>query len=242
MNRQALPNLELRQSCDISPTDSIADNGAPVWEKDEGGYAIGATGAHNQSNGGIALGYRHDQTGALQPGTPDATLWATGDRLSSSSSSDDASSAQDQADVHGLQGNDVSLLRPLNVPPTQSYFIDYDGKFGDARKNGHMGDVEIWQSDGGQVPQPENDLVAESGSENWPADGFAPPGDSAPPDITTEFPPPETAFSTNLKLTKRAVFKKCKASRTAGNAAIRFASGIPDLTLMSARSRSPNAL
>ena len=48
-------------------------------------------------------------------------------------------------DVHGLQGNDVSLVRPQNEPPFTSYFVDYDGQFGDTEKAGHVGDVEIWQ-------------------------------------------------------------------------------------------------
>lgn len=194
-----------------SRTDSADSSATPVWTRDDDGYAIGTSGMNNQSNGGIALGYQHDRSGALQRGTPDATLWATGDRLLSSGTTVDAASDQGRPDVHGLQGNDVSLLRPLNTPPNQSYFIDYDGKFGDPEKSGHMGDVEIWQSDDGQLPRPENDLLAGSGSENWPTDGFAPPSDSVPPDITTEFPPPQTAFSANLRLTKRAVFKTCKA-------------------------------
>ncbi len=194
-----------------SRTDSAGSNGAPVWTRDEDGYAIGKSGAHNQSNGGIALGFQHSQTGALQPGTPDATLWVTGDRLLQSGASQDAASAREQADVHGLQGNDVSLLRPQNTPPSQSYFVDYDGKLGDPDKSGHLGDVEIWQSGDAQVPSASEDLLAAPGAEDWPIAGFTPPGDSVPPDVPTEFPPPQIEFNANLKLTKRAVFKKCKA-------------------------------
>ncbi|MEM7636169.1 MAG: hypothetical protein AAF299_16510 [Pseudomonadota bacterium] len=194
-----------------SRTDSADSNDTPVWTRDEDGYAIGTSGMNNQSNGGIALGYQHDQSGALQRGTPDATLWATGDRLLSSGSTVDAASDQGRPDVHGLQGNDVSLLRPLNTPPNQSYFIDYDGKFGDPEKSGHMGDVEIWQSDDGQSLQPDNDLLASPGDESWPVARFEPPLDRVPPDIPPEFPPPGTAFKINLKLTKWAVFKNCKA-------------------------------
>lgn len=188
--------------------------GGPVWTRDEDGYAIGTSGINNQSNGGIALGYQHDQSGTLQRSRPDATLWATGDRLLSSGSPVDAASAQGDPDVHGLQGNDVSLLRPLNTPPNQSYFIDYDGEFGDPEKSGHMGDVEIWQSDGGQIPHSDNELIASPGAEDWPVAGFEPPLDVVPPGIPPEFPPPEVAFKTNLKLTKRAVFKKCTAIAT----------------------------
>ena len=50
-----------------------------------------------------------------------------------------------RAIIHGLQGNDRSLIRPDNEPPFNSYFVDYDGKFDEPEKQGHVGDVEIWQ-------------------------------------------------------------------------------------------------
>lgn len=194
-----------------SRTDTTGSDDTPVWTKDADGYAIGTSAENNQSNGGIALGYQHDQSGALLRGNADATLWATGDQLRSGAPSGVTASAEERPDVHGLQGNDVSLLRPLNVPPTQSYFVDYDGKFGDPEKTGHMGDVEIWQSDDGQTPQSDNDLLAAPEAEGWPIAGFEPPGDRQPPDWQEKFPPPGSEFNANLKLTKRAVSKTCKA-------------------------------
>jgi hypothetical protein len=40
-------------------------------------------------------------------------------------------------------------VRPANVPPLQTYFVDYDDKFADADARGHMGDVAIWRICGG---------------------------------------------------------------------------------------------
>ena len=34
-------------------------------------------------------------------------------------------------------------VRPANVPPLATYFVDYDDKFDDAAARGHMGDIAI---------------------------------------------------------------------------------------------------
>ena len=159
-----------------------------VWAPDRDEYAIGLQPEHRFAAGGIALGYRHDATGALRGGTCGSTLWSTGDRLTQSTTPADG--APPAFDVHGLQGNDVSLVRPQNVPPTASYFIDYDTFFGDAVKAGHVGDVEIWQPCGGP------DFAAPQGGFLPP--GYVPPGEVPPP----TFPDPEYPFNTNLELRK----------------------------------------
>lgn len=171
----------------------------PAWVQDGQDYAIGTAPGHHQSNGGIALGYAHDETGDLRADQPDATLWTTGDRLLAS----DPATDETAADVHGLQGNDVSLTRPSNVPPAQSYFIDYDGLLGDYEKTGHMGDVEIWQSD--------DDAVASVEAETPMPPGYEVPAATPPPGVPTEFVPHDPPFTTNLKLIKQAVYKTCQA-------------------------------
>src|SRR5262249_45608683 len=45
--------------------------------------------------------------------------------------------------VNGLQGNALDLVRPANVPPLATYFVDYDDRFEDAAARGHMGDIAI---------------------------------------------------------------------------------------------------
>jgi len=165
---------------------------ASVWSPERDEYAVGLQAEHRFSAGGIALGYRHDEQGSLRAGTCGTTLWSTGDRLAKSGAP--GSDGQPGFDIHGLQGHDVSLTRPDHVPPTRSYFADYDQFLGDPEKAGHVGDVEIFQPCGG----PD---FAEGGDGGYLPPGYWPPGGSAPP----EFPPPQYPFNTNLELTKHAV-------------------------------------
>ncbi len=180
---------------------SDEDGQDPIWVKDGDGYAIGA-GTGDQSNGGIALGFGHDDAGGLLTDKPDAMLWTTGDRLSSGDPSDGVT------DVNGLQGNDVSLLRPLQDATKQSYFIDYDGVLGDGPKASPMGDVEIWQPIEETVALVDEAAPAVQEDLQYPL-GFEPPGDMPPEDFPPDSTTPQFPFNTNLKLTKRAVFKNC---------------------------------
>jgi hypothetical protein len=165
-------------------TDDPSEPGA--WIQEE--YAIGLPPAHRNASGGIALGYGHDKSGMARRGICNQTLWSTGDNLRNNAALADQLGDEGPLDIHGLQGNDVSLVRPQNVPPTHSYFIDYDGQFGDTEKAGHVGDVEIWQpcegspEFGGLFP-------------GYPPLGYLPPDDDVPPGKRR----------TNLRLDKRAV-------------------------------------
>ena len=162
-----------------------------VWAPDADEYAIGMRPEFRFADGGIALGYAHDrETGALVPGTCNATLWSTGSRLRSSENPDAVDDGSGPADVHGLQGNDASLVRPQNVPPAQAYYVDYDGLFGDPEKAGHLGDVAIWQPCSG---------------ESFEMRGELPPGFFVPGvEVHIPFPPPH-GHPTNLRLHKRAI-------------------------------------
>ncbi len=171
----------------LEAPDDPATPGA--WAPDADEYAIGMRPEFRNADGGIALGYAHDpETGAPVPGSCNATLWSTGSRLRSSENPDAVDDGSGEADVHGLQGNDASLVRPQNVPPTQAYYIDYDGLFGDGAKSGHMGDVAIWQPcEGFEI---RGDLPP----------GFYPPGGI----IVIDWPDPH-GHPTNLRLRKRAI-------------------------------------
>lgn len=146
-------------------------------------YAIGLPAEHRHSNGGITLGFDYDQTGMLKIGSCGTFLWTTGERLRAGefAQGDAEGDPAANADVHGLQGNAISLVRPQNVPPMTTYFTDYDSFFGDAEKAGHMGDVEIWQPCDGY---PGLQTFGE-----YPP-GWLPPGD-IPPEFPPEFPDPE---------------------------------------------------
>ena len=171
------------------------------WVADPDTYAIGLPVEHRHSNGGISLGFPYDDTGMIKTGSCGEFLWTTGERLRAGefAQGDGEGDPAANADVHGLQGNAISMVRPENVPPMTSYFTDYDSFFGDAEKAGHMGDVEIWQPcDGVEAPQ-------FGGLPPWwgeiPED---PPGELPP-----EWIPPEFPYETNLELTKWSDPKAC---------------------------------
>ncbi len=166
------------------------------WEPEPDEYAIGMPPEHIRSEGGVALGYAHDETGAQRTGACNTMLWSTGHRLRPGASAEAAGGVLEN-DVHGLQGNDASLVRPQNAPPTQSYFADYDGFFGDAAKSGHMGDVEIWQPCEG-VSTPNYGALPP---------GLLPPLLDPPGDYPPEFPGGD--YETNLRLKKWADPKTC---------------------------------
>ncbi len=109
-------------------------------------YAVGLKGDNRNTAGGVALGYGYKKDGGLDYSACEATLWTTGESL-----------LQDQtraikvekvpgfatSAIDGLQGTDITLVRPDNVPPENARFVDYDGKYVDNGYRGHLGDVEI---------------------------------------------------------------------------------------------------
>lgn len=122
------------------------------WVGEPEDYAIGFPGNHRNASGGVALGYGYKDSpdGGLGFGSCEGTLWSTGDALR-----DNPVHAARLADggplnVHGLQGNALDLVRPKNVPPFDSYYVDFDGQFEDPQASGHVGDVEIPRKCGGK--------------------------------------------------------------------------------------------
>ncbi len=164
-------------------------NGMWIQERDE--YAIGFPNDYRNASGGVALGYAHDETGTVRRGACNSMVWSTGDNLRNNAALAAKLADEGPVDIHGLQGNDVTLVRPQNEPPFQSYFVDYDGQFGDAEKAGHVGDVEIWQPCEG-APGFTELVPGYPPFGYWTAGGgfWVPPGDDVP---------------TNLKLEKKAV-------------------------------------
>ncbi len=156
-------------------------------------YAIGFRPDGLNSDGGVALGYDFDEQGLPRQGVCNEYLWTTGDSLRDNPALAAELAAGGPATVHGLQGNHISLVRPANDPPFQSYFTDYDGQFNDPQNQGHMGDVETVQPCQGGY-------------------GYYIPPYFPPPDYT---PPPAGGF--NLRLDKQATPKTCDVTATGFN-------------------------
>jgi len=142
-------------------------NGQWIQQADE--YAIGFPPNHRNTSGGVAL-------------SCDNVLWTTGDNLRN----DPMLAGSGELVVHGLQGNKVSLVRPRNVPPWASWFVDYDSLYGDDTKSGHVGDVELYRDCNGT-------------QDDWPGWEPLPPDWTFPPTWT---PPPWWPPTPDLEIEK----------------------------------------
>jgi hypothetical protein len=105
-----------------------------TWQPVPDEYAIGFPLQNRNGNGGVAIGYDYDPTGRFGRSCG-GFLWSTGEQLLGGSPA-----------VNGLQGNGIDLVRPANVPPRQSYFVDYDDRTDDPTVRGYLGDIAIARS------------------------------------------------------------------------------------------------
>jgi hypothetical protein len=116
-------------------------------------YPIGFPAAERNTNGGVALGYGYDQRGVIRGDACERMLWSTGELLRLNPRYATRLKPGGPEIVQGLQGSDIGVVRPANVPPFKSYFLDFDGQFVDAGFSGHMGDVAIWSDCSRQMAQ-----------------------------------------------------------------------------------------
>ena len=93
--------------------------------------------------GGIALSYGYDVSGNADIGKCRETLWTTGGHLREGDDKDRAAKGGART-VHGLQGNNKSDIRPGNVPPYETWFVDDPGFFDDANVYGRIGSIAIY--------------------------------------------------------------------------------------------------
>jgi hypothetical protein len=144
-----------------------------TWVAEPQSYAIGLASEGTAASGGLALGYGYNEAVGDFSGACGAWVWATGDQLRNNP--DLAPPVEGPMQVSGLQGMIKSAVRPLNDPPTESFFTDYDGDTADASASqaGHVGSVAIWQVCEGPSAPTVPDLE--------PADDIPPP-DYVPPE------------------------------------------------------------
>ncbi|WP_119391985.1 hypothetical protein [Taklimakanibacter lacteus] len=171
-----------------------------IWVPIPDEYAVGFPPDHRNTSGGVALGYGYDQAGAIRPGACDMTVWMSGDSL------------LDNPVTHGLQGSDRALTRPDNEPPAKSYFVGYDGRSGDPRQQGHVGDVEIWQPCEERAGIDTYSPVADLPPDFVPP-LYVPPGEIPPDGWQPEDTPPVGTpdWTYNLRLDKKTVPDACVA-------------------------------
>lgn len=117
------------------------------WIEEADEYAIGFRGELRNANGGVAINYDYTGDNYLDTARCGGYLWATGEQLRNPQepAMQDVLSAAGALEINGLQGNDLRLVRPQNVPPFTAYYADFDGETGDADSFAHMGDVEAFR-------------------------------------------------------------------------------------------------
>ncbi|MBZ9816328.1 hypothetical protein LB552_21720 [Mesorhizobium sp. CA7] len=145
-----------------------------AWVEVPQEYAVGFPQGNRQSAGGVDLQYRYDAEGNLDTSVCTDTVVNTGDKLRDNPELAERLAAGGPLAVHGVQLTPSALVKPANVPPFGSWFVDFDGYFEDPDVQGHVGDVRVWRPCEGRAGY----------YEEIPGGGYLPP--FYPP----EFPPP----------------------------------------------------
>ncbi|WP_165349938.1 MULTISPECIES: hypothetical protein [unclassified Mesorhizobium] len=144
-----------------------------VWVEEPQEYAIGFPQGNRQSAGGVDLQYGYDADGNLDTSVCTDTLVNTGDRLRDNPELAERLAAGGPFAVHGVQVTPNAQVKPANMPPFGSWFVDFDGFFEDSDVEGHVGDVRVWRPCEGRAGYYEEI-----------------PGGYLPPFYPPEFPPP----------------------------------------------------
>jgi hypothetical protein len=129
------------------PVNTAPSTPGPSWQPVPDEYAIGFPRDLRNGNGGVAIGYSYTPNGVINRSACGGFLWSTGEQLRVTTGQALAGqlAAGGPAIVNGLQGNAIEGVRPANVPPLATYFVDYDDQFADPAARGHMGDIAIWR-------------------------------------------------------------------------------------------------
>lgn len=141
-----------------------------AWVEVPQEYAVGFPQNNRQSAGGLDLQYGYDAEGNLDTGVCTDTLVDTGDKLR------DNPELAEQLAAGGplaVQITPTALVKPANMPPFGSWFVDFDNYFEDPEVEGHVGDVEVWRPCEGRAGYYEQV-----------------PGGYLPPFYPPDFPPP----------------------------------------------------
>jgi uncharacterized repeat protein (TIGR01451 family) len=114
------------------------------WKMVPEEYAVGFAGNHRNTNGGVALGYGYDASGASASNACEFSLWTTGQNLRNAPALKDRLDPGGPLVVHGVQGLPASPVRDTNTPPWLSYSVPFADEPSDPRAAGHMGSIRIY--------------------------------------------------------------------------------------------------
>ena len=105
-----------------------------LWQIPPEEYAVGNGTDNRSSSGGVALEYSFNADGTIDTNACSGTIVASADALGP------------ERAVHGVQLNAVGLVRPANVPPNESAFVNWKPVLDDAQARGYAGGVAVLHS------------------------------------------------------------------------------------------------
>jgi hypothetical protein len=156
--------------------------GAEKWSADVQEFSVGAAAGNNAGSGGVALGHAYGADGSIDFSQCNATLATTGDTL--------VEPFSDERVVHGVQVNSAELARPTNTPPTQSVFVDFDGRLGNKQERGHVGAALAVQNCAAPPPiEGEPPIAGGPPVDSGGGGGGGAPGEAGAPPAGGEQPP-----------------------------------------------------
>ena len=151
-----------------------------LWASEPDEYAVSEATGHRGSTGGLAVHYTYTADGAADLASCGGTVVMSADAFGP------------EFQARGLQLSDVGAVRPLNVPPKQSLFVDVSPGLSDPAFKGHAGGVASFQDCSGAGDFPP---VAGGGETSFPpvTDGGGGNGTTFPP-VTDGGVAPNPAF------------------------------------------------
>ena len=115
---------------------------AALWKPAPQEYAVSHGKEHRFASGGLALQYAYGADGAAVMSTCRGSVVMSADSLGP------------QQSAHGLQLNGIDLVRPANVPPNESVFVNWDPRQNDAAVRGIAGGIAVLQICADDAAQP----------------------------------------------------------------------------------------
>jgi hypothetical protein len=170
----------------------VPDNPATpdAWVPQPQEYAIGFSDSQKGAAGGVSQAHAYRSDGTVDLTSCEGTLVSTGNALASG------------PPLHGAQLNAIDAVLPKNVPPSETAFIDFDGKPDEASGRGLVGDIEAVRNCSGTSGQGYPPVAAEPGLPPVvsggagpggfpPVVGEAPGAQKMPPVVDASSPPAE---------------------------------------------------
>ena len=173
-----------------------------LWYPVPAEYAVGFAGDHQNTTGGLDLGYGYNRKGEIDLRACESSLWATGENLRNDPVLKSSLEPGGPLIISGVQGMPAGPVKPQNDPPWSTYMVDVLERAVPDPYPGEMGDVAVYRKPCGAPvlaqwfsPRPVRTFYAgpESGYPYGPGYTWDPPVTWDPPPtclVPGQCPPP----------------------------------------------------